>query len=177
MGSSAIPLRIGCECPNNGSSLINRQSLENFTHIVTSGLGHPDARNAPFALLVHVACGSCRRIAERMWGAIKPCGIPCRSDAFLPPPFTCSQFGRSNVGRSSGSISYRTYAGRIRAIQYTNPHRKRGGDCSVRDLSRNPARICRGRSYPGELPGTLCRRSQHSGFSLVTAQLQCFASS
>jgi len=30
---------------------------------------------------------------------------------------------------------------------------------------------------PGELPGTLCRRSQHSSFSLVTAQLQCLATS
>src|SRR5215831_19044492 len=40
-GSSAIPLRIGCECTNNGLSPITRQGSENFTHIVTSGLGHP----------------------------------------------------------------------------------------------------------------------------------------
>ena len=45
-GSSAIPLRIGCECPNNGLSLIRRQGSENFTHIVTSGLGCPSGTDA-----------------------------------------------------------------------------------------------------------------------------------
>jgi len=31
--------RIGCECTNNGLSPITRLGSENFTHIVTSGLG------------------------------------------------------------------------------------------------------------------------------------------
>ena len=90
---------------------------------MTSGLGHPDARNAPFALLVHVACGSCRRIAERMWG-IKPCGIPCRSDGVLPPPLTCTQFAkgqqRAKAGEKKAALAREFSISRETLYQYLN---------------------------------------------------------
>ena len=62
-----FPLRIGCECPNNGLSPITRQGSENFTHIVTSGLGHPSGTDAPWA-----SCRDfCGPIARRGCGASK----------------------------------------------------------------------------------------------------------
>ena len=46
LGSSAIPLRIGCEYPNNGLSPITRQGSENFTHIAGSGRQPPKGTDA-----------------------------------------------------------------------------------------------------------------------------------
>jgi hypothetical protein len=65
VGIVAIPLRIGCECPNDGLSPITRPGSENFTHIVTSGLGYPSGTDPSWGILARFSRMNC---AERMWG-------------------------------------------------------------------------------------------------------------
>jgi len=72
-GSSAIPLRIGCECTNNGLSPSTRQG----PHQATSGLGDPSGKDASlghpgrnsreFILFAERMRESCTIAAERPW--------------------------------------------------------------------------------------------------------------
>src|SRR6516164_180037 len=97
-GSSAIPPRIGRECPNNGLSPITRPGSENFTHIVTSGLGHPSGRRVrghPGARFSRMNC------AERMWGA-SPLVGGLFSCLYLPP---CRDFVRLSQPENAGPVS------------------------------------------------------------------------
>src|SRR5215472_818677 len=76
--SFAIPLQIACE------SLL--EPIRNFLQTTSVGW----AVQTIAMRLKTSWCDFRGRIARRGCGAIKPCGIPCRSDAFLPPAITCS---------------------------------------------------------------------------------------
>ena len=108
-GSFAIPLRIGCECPNNGVSPITRPGSKNFTHIVTSGLGHPSGTDASSGILARFSRTNC---AERMWGDKAPwysLQVGC-----VPAPSNYLQFlTEATAGGAGRVLLHRIYEGNL----------------------------------------------------------------